>query len=394
MSSICGIVNFEGGLVNFDALNRMGKAMILRGRDQSGAYVNRGVGLQHNRMIFSGGGQERQPYTAVEGERCYTIVFDGEIYNTDELASLLQSDGFKCAAEAVLRCYMAFGYECVGYLDGAFAFAIFDEYRTEVFMARDSLGAKPLYYMNDNGIFVFASEIKGLIKYRGGGFEVDTKAILELISSPIGMVRGEDIYRGISKLPSGSFAVYSRLGLQISDYSKKVIDDGFFRWKSTKKIIRPLCDVRRELGSEIFNEILVAFDYPQFDEYMLGYIKAVKESVGQRSLVIEDRTLMIDVSYACERADRIGMMNGVMIRISRPDGENIIKNFGLYKMEKRLSSIAEKLLSDKNSFIFKFFGNSISDIPDGERDIRRRIRMCGMIIETELWFASYPIITS
>ncbi|MBO5416620.1 MAG: hypothetical protein J6A83_08345 [Clostridia bacterium] len=392
MSSICGIVDFEANTFDFERLRDMGRAMVLRGKDQSGAYIKSGVGFQHNRMIWSGGVRSRQPYTAVKGERAYTIVFDGELYNIGKISDLFGFCGFGSAAEAALECYIAFGYECVEQMDGAFAFAVYDEKSKEVFLARDSIGAKPLYYLNDGGRLVFASEIKGILRYLRDGVEADRAAVEELVRAPVGMIGGADIYRGIKELGESCFAVHSRLGTQVSEYRSSAESRGFFGREGRGEILCPSCEGKFSDIEALLHEILVAFDHPAFDEYMPEYIEAIKKSAAAKKATVCDRALLIDVAYALERADRIGMMNGVMVNIVPPDEERRERRSGIVKAERSLSDIGERILNDKESYIFKYFGNRIKEAAARERDARQRVRMYGRIIQTEQWLASYPIL--
>ncbi len=392
MSSICGIADLEAQTLDFGRLREMGRAMILRGKDQSGAYINRGVGFQHNRKIWSGGAKNRQPYTVARGNCAYTIVFDGELYNIGKISDIFGFGGFECAAEAVLECYIAFGSECLSYMDGAFAFAVYDETRREVFLARDRIGAKPLYYLNDGRRLVFASEIKGLLRYLRDGVEVDRTAVAELARAPAGMIDTDDIYVGIRELPASSFALHSRLGTQVSAYKAGRDAGGFSRWKSAPDILYPSCELSVCDIESHLHEILVAFDRPAFDEYMAGYIAALKSKTDSGRAVICDRALLMDVDYALERADRIGMMNGVMVNIIPPEGDTREKRSGMVRAEKLFSDMGEKILSDRDSYIFKYFGNSIKNSTCGEKDLRKRLRMYAKIIQTEQWLASYPIL--
>ncbi len=391
MSSICGIVDFESRLVDFDMLRDMSRAMILRGRAQSGAYMNRGVGFAHNRMILSGRERDRQPYTVTRGGHSYTVVFDGELYNMGNIADIFELCGFSCAAEAVLESYIAFGYECAEYLDGSFAFAIYDELRSEVFLARDKMGGKPLYYMRDGERFLFSSEIKGLLRCMPEGAEVDTDAVRALICGGVGEVRGADIYKGISELPAGSFAIHSRLGNQIWGYKRRIDGGELERWKKGSVALPPAAEAEcRELQT-MLREILTAFDYPCFDEYMFGFLATLKENSSAGAITVEDRSLAFGTEYALERADRLGMMNGVMVRITPPSEDKRIKNSVLSKTENKLIEIAERLFADGESRVRKLLGENIFTLAESEKDIRRRIRFYGMIIQAEYWLSTYPI---
>lgn len=168
MCSICGIIDINNdGIIDADRLEAMNRTMRHRGPDSRGHYINGGVGFAHNRlavMDVENGSQPMQAYR--EGAR-YTIVYNGEIYNTDELKLDLTSRGisFKtsCDTEVVLYAYMVYGDKCAEMLNGIFAFAVHDEAKDIVFFARDRFGVKPFFYARDSGFFLFSSEIKGLL---------------------------------------------------------------------------------------------------------------------------------------------------------------------------------------------------------------------------------------
>lgn len=392
MSSICGIADLEARYFDFERLRDMGRAMVLRGKDQSGAYISRGVGLQHNRRIGSGDKKCRQPLSLRRGENIYTIVFDGELYNVGNISDLFGFCGFRSFSEAALECYIAFGSECLSHMDGAFAFAIYDESRREVFLARDGMGAKPLYYLNDGRVLVFASEIKGLLRYLRDGVEIDAVALSELVRAPAGMISSEDLYRDIKSLPPSSFAIHSRFGTQLGRYKRARDTVGFSRWRDSADMIRPTLEPPPRDTESLLHEILVAFDRPAFDEYMPSYISALRKRSGTGRAVISDRALLMDVDYALERADRLGMMNGVMVNIVPPEDDGREKKAAIVKTERLLSDIGDRILCDKESHIFRYFGNGIKNSVLVEKDVKKRLRSYGKIIQTEQWLASYPIL--
>lgn len=391
MSSICGIVDFESGLVDFDTLRDMSRAMILRGREQSGAYINRGVGLAHGRMILSGSERDRQPYTVTRGGHTYTVVFDGELYNIGSVADIFELCGFSCAAEAVLESYIAFGYECAEYLDGAFAFAIYDEYRNEVFLARDKMGGKPLYYMRDGLRLLFSSEIKGLLRSMPEGAQIDMGAVRTLVSGAVGEVSGVDVYREISELPVGSFAIHSRLGTQLWGYTHRIDGDEFDRWQRCGKVLMTDYDTECREVEPMLREILTAFDYPCFDEYMLGFLTTLKNNRKLGTVTVEDHSLDFGSEYALQRADRLGMMNGVMVRITPAAEDKRIRKAIFVKMEKQLSQIAERVFAECGESFAKLLGADIFYLVGQEKDIRKRIRIYGAALQTEYWLRNYPI---
>lgn len=390
MSSICGIIDFYSDKLSFERIHAMGRSMVLRGREQSGAYIERGVALQHNRMIFSSPNGERQPYNLGRGEDSYTVIFDGEIYSLDGLSEPIELCGFESCPRVLLEAYLAFGYECVEHIDGAFAFAIYDKTRNEVFVARDRAGLKPLYYMSDGTAFVFASEIKGMLRYMNHSAEIDRAAVAEKIRAPIGSVRSEDIYKDIHELPAGSFALHSRLGTQISGY-RSTASRGKPSWHRESSSLCPDTKTFCYDPLSLLHEIMIGFDYPCFDEYMPSFLETIKANRAQKHASIEDITLNIDPAYSAERADRLGMMNGVMVNTLAPQNEKVFKNNSFYRCEKNLAQEVQRLFSDRKSKVYSMLGGEFLDLIKKEKDVKQRLRSYAMIIQTERWLNTYPV---
>lgn len=167
---MCGIV----GLINFEkekpvteiALKAMSDSIIRRGPDDEGFYIDKNVGFGFRRLSIIDLSTGHQPITNEDDTVC--IIFNGEIYNFQELRSYLLTKGhiFKSHTdtEVILHLYEELGEECVKKLRGMFAFAIWDRNKQKVFCARDRFGIKPFHYYIDNNKFVFASEIKAILK--------------------------------------------------------------------------------------------------------------------------------------------------------------------------------------------------------------------------------------
>ena len=213
----------------------------------------------------------------------------------------------------------------------------------------------------------------------------------ELIRAPVGMIGGAEIYRGIKELGESSFAVHSRLGTQVSEYRSAAESRGFFRWDGAKEIIYPSCEAHFSDIESRLHEILVAFDHPAFDEYMPSYIEEIKKRAETKKATVCDRALLIDVGYALERADRIGMMNGVMVNILPPNDEKRERRSGISRLERTLSDIGQRILNDRESHIYRYFGDKMKEV-EREKDARGRIRAYGRIIQTEQWLSSYPVL--
>ena len=160
MCGICGILHFDfAKKVDPEVITRMNQTMIHRGPDDSGIYRNGSIGLGHRRLSIIDLNTGHQPMYNEDGSIC--IIFNGEIYNHEDLRRELQAKGHqfrtRSDTEAIIHCYEEYGIACVEKLRGMFAFALWDENRKELSLARDRLGIKPLYYYHNGDSLVFAS---------------------------------------------------------------------------------------------------------------------------------------------------------------------------------------------------------------------------------------------
>ena len=185
MCGIVGIVNYKRDIKEqekliFDMFNTLDK----RGPDEKGYYMEHHVNLGHRRLSILDIENGKQPMSYKENGNTYTIVYNGQIYNCNELREVLIKKGFEFLGhsdtEILLKSYIHFGKEVVKHLNGIFSFAIWNAQKQELFLARDHFGIKPLYYTIKNGNFIFASEIKAILKHPDVKAEIDGTGISEL----------------------------------------------------------------------------------------------------------------------------------------------------------------------------------------------------------------------
>ena len=171
MCGICGLINKDGNNVEVTKISRMCGSMVHRGPDDEGvfAFESFGIGMRRLKIIDLNTGN--QPIH--NEDNTIWVVFNGEIYNYLELRETLLSLGHifytKSDTETIIHLYEEYGKNCVDHLNGMFCFAIVDTIKKEMFIARDRLGIKQLYYYEDDSIFIFGSEIKVILN------ELDTK---------------------------------------------------------------------------------------------------------------------------------------------------------------------------------------------------------------------------
>ncbi len=220
MCGICGIVNLKTGQpVDQTVLLNMTQAMKHRGPDEQGVYLNGPVGLGSRRLSIIDLAGGRQPI-ANEAETMW-IVFNGEIYNYRELRVFLEKKEHifrtQTDTEVILHLYEEFGLECVQYLNGIFAFAIWDDSRQEMTLARDRMGIKPLYYTEAGQSFLFGSELKVLLAHPAVKREIDLISLNEYLSYEY-VPSPRTIIRHIYRLEPGQILRYTRPGIQRQPY--------------------------------------------------------------------------------------------------------------------------------------------------------------------------------
>jgi asparagine synthase (glutamine-hydrolysing) len=221
MCGICGIFYPDRQVrVDRDVLAAMNQQIAHRGPDDDGFYVRENIGLAMRRLSIIDVETGQQPITN-EDESLW-IVFNGEIYNHRELRQDLESRGHRYRTrsdtETIVHLYEQYGNDCVKHLRGMFAFAIWDQPRRRLFVARDRLGIKPFYYYHDGRSLLFASEIKALLAHPQLKPEFNRKTLEEYLA--FGYLAGEEtMYKGVRKLMPGRTLMMDESGeVEISSY--------------------------------------------------------------------------------------------------------------------------------------------------------------------------------
>lgn len=207
MCGICGILKLKSNIgVDPSMIAKMSTTLAHRGPDDSGIYVGDQIGLGHRRLSIIDIAGGHQPMESDNHGVLHVIVYNGEIYNYFALRRELKELGhnFKTASdtEVVLASYKEWGENCVVHLRGMFAFAIWDELRKCLFIARDRMGIKPLYYYAGDDCFIFASEIKAILASNMAESRMQYSALDAYLS--LGYVPAPaTMFKGISKLLPG-----------------------------------------------------------------------------------------------------------------------------------------------------------------------------------------------
>jgi asparagine synthase (glutamine-hydrolysing) len=217
MCGICGKWDADG--VSLPALQRMADLIRHRGPDDDGFYVSGSIGLGNRRLSIIDLNTGKQPISNEDGT--LWIVFNGEIYNYPALREHLLERGHvfqtKTDTEVIIHLYEEYGVESVKRLRGMFTFAIWDDRSKRLFIARDPMGQKQLYYLQRPGQFLFASEIKALLEESSTAPTMNVLAMHHLLSLRC-IPEAITLFEGIQKLPAGHTLVFEEGRLFIEPY--------------------------------------------------------------------------------------------------------------------------------------------------------------------------------
>jgi asparagine synthase (glutamine-hydrolysing) len=205
MCGICGIFNINSNrAAERDVLEEMNRQIIHRGPDDAGFFLSGNIGMAMRRLSIIDVHSGHQPVT--NEDFSVSLVFNGEIYNHLELREQLEKRGHRYRShsdtETIVHLYEEYGQDCATYLRGMFAFAIWDSRARTLFVARDRLGIKPLYFLRSREHFLFGSEIKALLAHPGVRAEFNRDALPEYLA--FGYLSGpRTMFTGIEKLLPG-----------------------------------------------------------------------------------------------------------------------------------------------------------------------------------------------
>lgn len=217
MCGIAGFCNFQEDYTLrspewTDILNRMKEKIKHRGPDDNGIYLTKHAGLAHARLSIIDLANGRQPMTRKIGNKTFTIIYNGELYNTAELRTDLEQRGLKFLTtsdtEVILLGIMEYGNDYVKQLNGIFAFAIWDEYAQTLSIFRDRLGIKPLFYTLANNTLVFGSELKVLFEYPDCRPIIDKQGLCEVFGLGPAKTYGSGVFKNCYEVLPGYYNVF------------------------------------------------------------------------------------------------------------------------------------------------------------------------------------------
>jgi len=241
MCGICGVLNLDDHPVDSESIFRMIVPMLHRGPDDHGVFLDEGVGLGHARLSIIDLGGGHQPMQS--RDRNLTITFNGEIFNYIELREELKQRGHRFATssdtEVVLHLYEEEGEQCVRRFNGQWAFAIWDRRNQKLFLSRDRMGVRPLFYTQTRSGFRFASEMKALMADPAVSMEIDLHA-LDQVFTFWSTIPPRTPFKNIYQLPPGCSLIVDGNGPRLRRYWSLSFPDGGGAFPDEEKLAEEL----------------------------------------------------------------------------------------------------------------------------------------------------------
>lgn len=225
MCGIAGWVNFQKNISEeTEIIKNMTRTLKKRGPDDEGYYISTNTLLGHRRLVVVDPSGGAQPMTKIINGNRYVIIYNGELYNTEDLRKILLNEGYKFDSysdtEVLLVSYIHWGADCVKKINGIFAFAVLDETNESIFLARDPLGVKPLFYTLKDNSLIFGSEIKTLLAHPMVEPILTREGLTEVFALGPARALGSGVLKDIQEVPPAHCLMYNKYGLKLEEYWK------------------------------------------------------------------------------------------------------------------------------------------------------------------------------
>lgn len=252
MCGIAGEINYKQK-IDLNVINAMSKALTPRGPDADGIFTSPCAALAHRRLIVIDPENGKQPMT----DGIYTLIYNGELYNTEDLRAELLKSGVKFRGhsdtEVVLKAFIEYGERCVELFNGIFAFAVWNKKTRRLFLARDRIGVKPLFYAETDGGLVFASEIKALLKHPAVKPVITSDGAAQIMLVGPARIVGDGVFRDIHEIRAAHCAWFDESGIKTRKYWELNADRHLENLDETTYHLRSLIfdSVKRQLVSDV-----------------------------------------------------------------------------------------------------------------------------------------------
>ncbi|MCP8968252.1 asparagine synthase (glutamine-hydrolyzing) [Ectobacillus ponti] len=223
MCGITGWADFRRSLLEEkETVAAMAETLAKRGPDDTNVWTTKHAAFGHKRLVVVDPVGGRQPMTRAKHENTYTICYNGELYNTEDIRKVLLQKGYTFQGhsdtEVLLTSYIEWGEDCVEHLNGIFAFAVWDEQKEKLFIARDRLGVKPLFYKEDDGRLLFGSELKAILKHPDVEAAVTYEGLAEVFGLGPSRSPGHGVFAGVQELRPAHALTFTKDGLKVWRY--------------------------------------------------------------------------------------------------------------------------------------------------------------------------------
>jgi len=284
---MCAIAGMVGVYFDDEIMDRMQTTMKRRGPDDNGRFIASECGLLHSRLAIIDIEGGKQPMTLWWAGERYTIVYNGELYNTEQVRSELRHLNHMFAGhsdtEVVLHAYAQWGEEALEKLNGIFAFAVWEHSEKRLFLARDRIGVKPLFYkLHEEGI-LFASEMKTILAYPTVKAELDAEGVAQIVLLGPGRAPGSGVFRGMLELEPGCCGYYSAGRWSWRRYWKLMDREHVHTFSQTAEYVRFLVTdaIQRQMVSDV---PIGTFLSGGLDSSLISSVCAVKMKEKGKSL--------------------------------------------------------------------------------------------------------------
>ncbi|OEH91664.1 asparagine synthase (glutamine-hydrolyzing) [Bacillus solimangrovi] len=258
MCGITGWIDWNQDLRHANkTVHKMAQTLNKRGPDALEIWTSTHAAFGHTRLIVVDPEGGRQPMTKEKDGSQYTLVYNGELYNTEDIRKELLQRGYRFKShsdtEVLLTSYIEWKEQCVEHLNGIFAFAVWDEANQQIFMARDRLGVKPFFYRDSGGSLLFGSELKAILAHPNVKCEVDSEGMSEVLGLGPSRSPGHGVFKGIKELRPGHCMKLTRSGLKVWRYWNVKSNEHTDTFDETVANVRSLFldTVERQLVSDV-----------------------------------------------------------------------------------------------------------------------------------------------
>jgi asparagine synthase (glutamine-hydrolysing) len=261
IKKMCGITGWVDYRKNLDhereTMAKMAETLSKRGPDDTNVWTSCHAALGHKRLVVVDPEGGKQPMTRAQGDSRYTICYNGELYNTEDLRKALLLKGYSfnghSDTEVLLTSFMEWQENCLEHLNGIFAFAVWDHQQEQLFIGRDRLGVKPLFFLETASGLMFASEQKALLAHPEVKVEVDREGLCEVFGLGPSRSPGAGIFKNMKELRPGHGMTFSKNGLKIWRYWNVKSQEHTDNLDETAEKVRELFTdaVTRQLVSDV-----------------------------------------------------------------------------------------------------------------------------------------------